>query len=53
MTQTLPLAIYSALQTPGGEDAAFKLALVSLSVAVVALVAAELLGRWARRWAAR
>ncbi len=53
VTQTLPLAIYSALQTPGGEDAAFKLALVSLSVAVVALVAAELLGRWARRWAAR
>jgi molybdate transport system permease protein len=53
VTQTLPLAIYSALQTPGGEDMALKLALISLSVAVVALVAAEILGRWARRWAAR
>jgi molybdate transport system permease protein len=53
VTQTLPLAIYSALQTPGGEDTALKLALISLSVAVVALVAAEILGRWARRWAAR
>jgi molybdate transport system permease protein len=52
-TQTLPLAIYSALQTPGGEDTAVKLALVSLAVAVTALVAAEALGRWARRWAAR
>ncbi len=53
VTQTLPLAIYSALQTPGGEDMALKLALISLSVAVIALVAAEILGRWARRWAAR
>jgi len=53
VTQTLPLAIYSALQTPGGEDTALKLALISLSVAVVALIAAEVLGRWARRWAAR
>ena len=52
-TQTLPLAIYAALQTPGGEDTALKLALVSLAVAVVALIAAEALGRWARRWAAR
>jgi molybdate transport system permease protein len=53
VTQTLPLAIYSALQTPGGEDTALKLALISLSVAVVALIAAEVLGRWARRWAVR
>jgi molybdate transport system permease protein len=52
-TQTLPLAIYSALQTPGGEQTALKLALVSLAVAVTALIAAEALGRWARRWAAR
>ncbi len=53
VTQTLPLAIYSALETPGAQDTALKLALVSLSVAVVALIAAEVLGRWARRWAAR
>jgi molybdate transport system permease protein len=52
-TQTLPLAIYSALQTPGGEGTALRLALVSLAVALAALLAAEALGRWARRWAAR
>lgn len=52
-TQTLPLAIYAALQTPGGEQTALKLALVSLGVAVAALLAADALGRWARRWAAR
>ena len=52
-TQTLPLAIYSALQTPGGEHTALKLALVSLGVAIAALLAADALGRWARRWAAR
>jgi molybdate transport system permease protein len=51
-TQTLPLAIYGALQTPGGEQTALNLALISLAVAIVALVSAEWLGRWARRWAA-
>jgi molybdate transport system permease protein len=52
-TQTLPLAIYGALQTPGGERTALNLSLISLGVAAVALLAAEALGRWARRWAAR
>lgn len=44
-TQTLPLAIYSALQSPGGEATAARLSLVSVVLAVVFLVAAELLGR--------
>ena len=44
-TQTLPLAIYSALQSPGGEAAAARLSLVSVALAVVFLVAAELAGR--------
>lgn len=52
-TQTLPLAIYSALQTPGGESAALELALISFAIAVAALLAAELLGRAARRVAGR
>ncbi len=52
-TQTLPLAIYSALQTPGGETTALKLALVSLSIALIALVLAEWLGRRARTLASR
>lgn len=52
-TQTLPLAIYSALQVPGGEATALKLALVSLAVACVALALAEVLGRRARRLVGR
>jgi molybdate transport system permease protein len=52
-TQTLPLAIYGALQTPGGEAAALRLALLSLSIALAALLLADWLGRRARRWNAR
>ncbi len=52
-TQTLPLAIYSALQSPGGEAAALRLALLSLSIALAALLLADWLGRRARRWTAR
>ena len=44
-TQTLPLAIYSALQSPGGEAAAARLSLVSVALAVLLLMTAELLGR--------
>ncbi len=43
-TQTLPLAIYSALQAPGGEDAAARLSLVSMMLAVVGLGLAEIAG---------
>lgn len=44
-TQTLPLAIYSALQAPGGETAAARLSLVSVALAVAFLVAAEAAGK--------
>jgi molybdate transport system permease protein len=47
-TQTLPLAIYSALQTPDGEAVAARLALVSILLAVVGLAAAEWAGRRGR-----
>ena len=53
VTQTLPLAIYSALQTPGGEATAARLALVSLTIAVVAIAASERLASRARRWSGR
>ena len=49
-TQTLALAIYSALQIPGGEALALRLATISLLIAILALLAAEWLGRRARRW---
>ena len=45
VTETLPLAIYAALQTPGGEAEAARLSLVSAALAVGGLLGAELLGR--------
>lgn len=44
-TQTLPLAIHSALQLPGGEGAAARLAGLSIMLALGALVASEALAR--------
>lgn len=44
-TQTLPLAIYSALQSPGGEAVAARLSLVSVVLAGVFLLAAEGAGK--------
>jgi molybdate transport system permease protein len=44
-TQTLPLAIYSALQVPGGEAKAAQLSLVSLGLALGGLLLSEWLGR--------
>ncbi len=44
-TQTLPLAIYTALQNPGGEAQAARLSLVSMALAMAGLVLSELLAR--------
>jgi molybdate transport system permease protein len=44
-TQTLPLAIYTALQTPDGAAAAARLALASLTLAVLGALTAEALTR--------
>ena len=44
-TQTLPLAIFAALQSPGGEAAAARLAGVSVALALAGLLLAEWLGR--------
>lgn len=48
-TQTLPLALYSALQSPGGEEMGYRLVLLSILLAFVTLGASELLGRFMRR----
>ncbi len=48
-TQTLPLALYSALQSPGGEEMGYRLVALSIVLAVVTLAASELLGRTVRR----
>jgi molybdate transport system permease protein len=44
-TRTLPLAIYSALQLPGGDAAVARLAAISVALSLGALVASELLVR--------
>lgn len=44
-TQTLPSAIYAFLQVPGGESAAIRLVLVSVTIAMLALLASEILAR--------
>lgn len=44
-TRTLPLAIYSGLQTPGGEGAVARLAVISIVLSLGALVASEMLVR--------
>ena len=44
-TQTLPLAIYSTLQTHGGESTAAKLSLVSVTLAITFLLASEWVSR--------
>ncbi|MEM9792938.1 MAG: molybdate ABC transporter permease subunit, partial [Pseudomonadota bacterium] len=49
-TQTLPTAIYSFLQVPGGEASAWRLVAVSIAVAMAALLASEMIStRVARR----
>lgn len=49
-TRTLPTAIYTFTQVPGGDAGAFRLAAVAVVISLVALVLSELL---ARRTAAR
>jgi molybdate transport system permease protein len=44
-TRTLPIAIYTALQVPGGEAIVTRLALVSVALSLAALVASEWLVR--------
>jgi len=46
-TETLPLAMYRALQSPGGEEQAIRLTLIAVAIALVALIGANLLNRWA------
>ncbi|ONF97673.1 molybdate ABC transporter permease subunit [Sphingomonas jeddahensis] len=44
-TQTLPLAIYAALQRPGGEALVWQLAAISVALSLAALIVSELLAR--------
>jgi molybdate transport system permease protein len=51
-TQTLPTAIYTFLQVPGGEMGALHLTLVAIAISVAALLASEAVAQRASRRAA-
>ncbi|MEP6867811.1 MAG: molybdate ABC transporter permease subunit [Novosphingobium sp.] len=44
-TRTLPIAIYSALQLPGGDALVTRLSIIAVGLSLIALVASELLSR--------
>jgi len=44
-TQTLSTALYTFIQVPGGERGALRLSAIAIAVSVLALLAAEVLGR--------
>ncbi len=48
-TQTIPSAIYAFLQVPGGDAQAFRLVVISIALAMAALVLSEWLARRAAR----
>ena len=48
-TQTLPLAIYSYTQVPGGDEQALRLCILSVVLSLAALLASEFLVRRANR----
>jgi molybdate transport system permease protein len=48
-TQTLPSAIYTFTQVPGGDLGALRLTIVSLVIAMAALIASEAMARTANR----
>jgi len=48
-TRTLPLALYTAIQSPDGDALAARLAMISLSLGLAGLLASEFLARSLRR----
>ena len=48
-TQTLPSAIYTFTQVPGGDQGALRLTLVSVAISMLALLASEVMARLAHR----
>jgi molybdate transport system permease protein len=48
-TRTLPLALYTAIQTPNGDAIALRLAILSFVLGLTGLILSELLARGVRR----
>lgn len=48
-TRTLPSAMYTLIQTPGGESAAWRLCIIAIALAMISLLVAEWLARISRK----
>ncbi|MBS0847690.1 molybdate ABC transporter permease subunit [Citrobacter sp. JGM124] len=48
-TRTLPSAMYTLIQTPGGENAAWRLCVIAIALAMISLLVAEWLARISRK----
>ncbi|MGQ8337001.1 molybdate ABC transporter permease subunit [Sunxiuqinia sp. A32] len=44
-TRTIPLALFSAMQTPGKESEAFRLMIISIVISFIAMLASEIVAR--------
>jgi molybdate transport system permease protein len=53
VTRTLPLALYTAMQSPAGDALALRLAVISFALGLAGLLASELLVRRVRRYLGR
>ncbi|MCA6223040.1 molybdate ABC transporter permease subunit [Photorhabdus antumapuensis] len=48
-TRTIPLAMYTLIETPGAEMAAARLCVIAIILALISLMISEWLTRWGRR----
>ncbi len=48
-TRTIPLAMYTLIETPGAETAAARLCIIAIILALMSLMVSEWLTRWGRR----
>ncbi|MDU2733973.1 MAG: ABC transporter permease subunit, partial [Mixta calida] len=48
-TRTIPLAMFTLLETPGAESNAARLCLIAIALALVSLLLSEWLARWGRK----
>lgn len=48
-TRTLPLAMFTLIETPGAEGAAARLCIIAIALALISLLISEWLARWGRK----
>ncbi|MEK9497377.1 molybdate ABC transporter permease subunit [Photorhabdus sp. P32] len=48
-TRTIPLAMYTLIETPGAETAAARLCIIAIILALISLMVSEWLTRWGRK----